>query len=52
MTDQLFADQYADPPDTRTQVARMPGTADAPCLCREPLCSWPFCCPDNEEDTA
>ena len=54
MTEQhaLFAEAYAAPPDVRDQVDRMPGTVDAPCLCREPACAWPFCCPDDEEDVA
>lgn len=50
MTDQLFHPHYDQPVDPSTQVARMPGTPDAPCLCREPDCSWPWCCPNNEED--
>ena len=50
MSDRLFDPRYADPIDPSTQVARMPGTVDAPCLCREPECAWPFCIPDDEED--
>lgn len=50
MTDRLFDPLYSEPVDTSTQVARMPGTADAPCLCREPDCCWPWCCPTDEEE--
>jgi hypothetical protein len=50
MTDHLFHPDYDQPVDLTTCVDRMPGTIDAPCLCREPVCTWPFCCPDNEED--
>jgi hypothetical protein len=50
MSDPLFAPEYAEPVDVRDQVARMPGTVDAPCLCREPVCMWPFCCPTDEPD--
>jgi hypothetical protein len=46
----LFHPDFAEPPDTSTQVTRLPGTADAPCLCLEPECAWPFCVPEDEEE--
>jgi hypothetical protein len=50
MTDKLFADQYDQPPDTSTCVTRMPGTADAPCMCGYDVCAWPWCVPPTEEN--
>lgn len=50
MTDQLFHPNFADPVDPSTQVARMPGTIDAPCLCREERCRFPFCVPTDQEE--
>jgi hypothetical protein len=38
----LFAPDYSEPVDPTTQVTRIPGTADAPCHCEEPVCRWPF----------
>jgi hypothetical protein len=53
MTDQLsaFSPDYQEPPDTTTQVDRLPGSVDAPCLCDEPPqdCMYPFC---NWKETA
>jgi hypothetical protein len=50
VNDRLFSPDYADPVDTTTQVDRMPGTADAECMCGYGLpnhfnleCLWPFC---------
>lgn len=43
----LFAPNYAEPPDTRTQVNRIPGTPDAACLCDRTDCRYPFCKPPD-----
>lgn len=51
MTDRLFAADYDQPVDTRTLVDRIPGTADAPCLCGRDECAWPWCVPPTTEDT-
>ena len=50
MSERLFSPEYDQPVDPKDQVDRMPGTIDAPCLCRMSACQWPFCCPDEEED--
>lgn len=49
--DTLFHPDLVQPINVRDQVLRLPGV-DAPCLCQEPECAWPFCCPDDEEDEA
>jgi hypothetical protein len=41
-TSALFDPAYAEPVDPTTQIARIPGTPDAPCHCGEPVCRWPF----------
>lgn len=46
----LFHPQFADHIDVATQVDRMPGTADAPCLCDADECRYPFCKPPEKED--
>jgi hypothetical protein len=42
VTEHLFSPDYQEPPDTSTQVDRLPGTPDAPCLCGQPECRFPF----------
>jgi hypothetical protein len=42
MTDHLFSPDYQEPPDTTTQVDRLPGSVDAPCLCDGGTSAKPF----------
>ena len=45
-----FDPAYHQPVDVTTQVVRMPGTVNAPCLCGEDECDWPWCTPPEKED--
>lgn len=47
---QAFSPEYAEPVDVTSQVDRLPGTADADCLCGKDECAYPFCKPPDEED--
>lgn len=46
----LFSPAYQQPVDTSSQVDRMPGTINAPCICQKGRCEWPFCTPPKKDE--